>query len=265
MGDRTTITILGNLSIRGRHRSEAAPSAPKEREVLALLLFNYARVVPVHQLIDELWPAEPPRRARTALQTYILNLRRRLARELHLPPAHVRTEVLVTRSEGYRFQLADCFFDLHEYLGLATAGERAAAGGDDERAVELLRRAEKLWTGPVLPEIDHGLPLRSEITRLEQRRVAARELRIESELRLGRHRELVSELSMLVHQHPYHERFHEYLMFSLHRVDRRVEALEVFERLRHALHGELGLEPSERVQNLRRGILGSDEVALALT
>ncbi|MGV9362138.1 AfsR/SARP family transcriptional regulator [Amycolatopsis sp. NPDC003731] len=265
MGDRTTITILGNLSIRGRHRSEAAPSAPKEREVIALLLFNYGRVVPVHQLIDELWPAEPPRRARTALQTYILNLRRRLAGELHLPPAHVRTEVLVTRSEGYRFQLADCSFDLHEYLGLAAAGERAAAGGDDERAVELLRRAEKLWTGPVLPEIDHGLPLRSEITRLEQRRVAARELRIESELRLGRHRELVSELSMLVHQHPYHERFHEYLMFSLHRVDRRVEALEVFERLRHALRGELGLEPSERVQNLRRGILGSDEVALALT
>ncbi|MET8996420.1 AfsR/SARP family transcriptional regulator [Amycolatopsis sp. Hca4] len=265
MGDRTTITILGNLSIRGRHRTEAAPSAPKEREVLALLLFNYARVVPVHQLIDELWPSEPPRRARTALQTYILNLRRRLADGLRLPPAHVRNEVLVTRSEGYRFQLEDSVFDLHEYLNLSAAGERAAAAGDDVPAVDLLRRAEKLWTGPVLPDIDLGLPLKSEITRLEQRRVAARELRIESELRLGRHRELVSELSMLVHQHPYHERFHEYLMFSLHRVDRRVEALEVFERLRHALTSELGLQPSERVQNLRRGILASDEVALALT
>lgn len=265
MGDRTTITILGNLSIRGRHRSEAAPSAPKEREVIALLLFNYARVVPVHQLMDELWPAEPPRRARTALQTYILNLRRRLAQGLHLPAAHVRNEVLVTRSEGYLFQLADCFFDLHEYLGLAESGERAAASGDDVKAVELLRRAEQLWTGPVLPDIDHGLPLRSEITRLEQRRVVTRELRIESELRLGRHRELVSELSMLVHQHPYHERFHEYLMFSLHRVDRRVEALEVFERLRRSLISELGLEPSERVRNLRRGILESDEVQLVLT
>jgi DNA-binding SARP family transcriptional activator len=250
------ITILGNLSMT-TGLDNAAPSAPKERKVFALLLFNYARAVPVHLFIDELWANEPPKRARTALQTYVLNLRTRLARELGVPASHVRENILVTRSEGYQFQLDDCPFDLHEFLRLVDLGEKAIADGDDVKAAAVLRKAEGLWTGPVLPDVEPGLPLQSEIARLEQRRTVAQELRIESELRLGRYRELVSELSMLALRHPYHERYHEYLMFCLNRLSHRAQALEVHRRLRHTLINELGLEPSERIQNLQREILGS--------
>ncbi|GGZ97307.1 SARP family transcriptional regulator [Streptomyces echinoruber] len=251
------ITILGNLSMTGRKGGNAAPSAPKERKVLALLLFNYARPVPIHLFIDELWADNPPKRARTALQTYVLNLRTRLACGLGIPSGRVRDEILVTRSEGYQFQLEGHPFDLHEFLRLVDLGEKSVADGDDARAIEALTKAEGLWTGPVLPDVEHGLPLQSEIARLEQRRTVAREIRIESELRLGRHRELVSELSMLALRHPYHERYHEYLMFCLNRLGHRVQALEVFRRLRYSLVDELGLEPSERIQNLQREILES--------
>ncbi|MFF0384970.1 AfsR/SARP family transcriptional regulator [Streptomyces sp. NPDC004286] len=251
------ITVLGNLSMTGRTCDSAAPSAPKERKVLALLLFNYGRAVPVHLFVDELWASDPPKRARTALQTYVLNLRTRFARGLGMPASQVRDEVLVTRSEGYQFQLDGHSVDLHEFLRLVDLGEKAITNGDDTEAIEMLRRAEGLWTGPILPDVDHGLPLQSEIARLEQRRMVAQELRIESELRLGRHRELVSELSMLALRNPCHERYHEYLMFCLTRLGHRVQALEVFRRLRHSLIDELGLEPSERIQRLQREILDS--------
>ncbi|MEV2218177.1 AfsR/SARP family transcriptional regulator [Streptomyces sp. NPDC050997] len=251
------ITILGNLSMTGRQCDDAAPSAPKERKVLALLLFNYARAVPVHLFVDELWASDPPKRARTALQTYVLNLRTRLARDLGMPASRVRDEILVTRSEGYQFQLEGHPFDLHEFLRLVDIGDKAIVNGDDVKAIEVLRKAEGLWTGPILPDVEHGLPLQSEIARLEQRRTVAQELRIESELRLGRHRELVSELSMLALRHPCHERYHEYLMFCLNRLGHRVQALEVFRSLRHSLVDELGLEPSVRIQNLQQEILES--------
>ncbi|GAA3292483.1 AfsR/SARP family transcriptional regulator [Dactylosporangium vinaceum] len=262
MGEISTITILGHFSVRGGEGIDAAPSAPKERKVLALLLFNYCHVVPVHVLVDELWGDDPPKRARTALQTYILNLRGRLAQSLGRSTADIRDDVLVTRSEGYQFQLRDCYFDLHDYLGLVTLGESAVHEDDDAKAAEVLRRAERLWTGTVLPDVDHGLPLQAEVAQLEQRRLAAQALRIESELRLGRDRELVGELSRLALRSPYDERLHEYLMLCLSRLGRRVQALEVFHRLRTSLVQELGMEPSLRTQKLHRDILESAAMSL---
>lgn len=257
MADTMRVTILGSLSVVREGGRTAAPSAPKERKLLALLLLNHGRVVPTHVLIDELWGDNPPRSVRTAVQTYILNIRGKLAHELDLPGAWVRDNLVVRDNEGYKFRTDQCEFDLRDYRELAELGENAIAGGNDELAVEALRKAEGLWSGSILPDVDHGLPLRSEIIRLEQGKLAIQELRIETELRLGRHRELLSELAVLALQHPFHERLHEYLMRALYHSGRSVQALEVFRQLRRSMVDEMGLEPSARIQELQQDILSS--------
>ncbi|QNP74863.1 AfsR/SARP family transcriptional regulator [Streptomyces roseirectus] len=251
-----TVTLLGRLSVT-RHPGQraSAPTAPKERKILALLLLAQGRTVPISTLAEELWAAAPPRRVAASLQTYVLNIRGRLSRELALPGSWVRDRLVVTSNEGYRFRTDDCHLDLAEYTRLADLGEAAAERGDTEDAVRLLRAAENLWCGPVLPDLEHGLPLRAESVRLEQRQLAVQESRIEGELRLGRHRQLVSELSMLTLRHPYHERFHEYLMLALCACGRTVQALEVYQRLRQSLVGGIGIEPSARIRRLHEDVL----------
>ncbi|MGK5627225.1 AfsR/SARP family transcriptional regulator [Streptomyces sp. URMC 123] len=248
------IGVLGPLALRSGGNT-AEPSAPKERQVLSLLLMNHSQVVPVSVLIDELWPSRPPKTASTIIQTYILNLRKFLSRQCGMPPAQVAGELLRTRNRGYLFDTEACQFDLREYQRLEAAGRRALELGDPAHAVELLRRADGWWRGPALADVQRGLALEAEVTRLEQSRLLARELRIETELRIGRHREVLGELSMLVLQYPYHEHLHGYYMLALHRCGRRTQALEVFLRLRRVMSRELGLEPSPSLQRLQRDIL----------
>jgi DNA-binding SARP family transcriptional activator len=149
MVDKMRITILGRLSVMQGIVWATVPSAPRERKLLALLLLNFGRVVPAHLLIDKLWGSNPPRSVRTALQTYILNIRSKLARQLQLPHAWVRDNLLVRDNEGYQFQMGRCEYDLEDYLELAGLGERVSADGNDELAVEALRKAEALGTGSI--------------------------------------------------------------------------------------------------------------------
>ncbi|MFG3530846.1 BTAD domain-containing putative transcriptional regulator [Streptomyces sp. NPDC047917] len=254
MGTRLRITVLGRLAV-SRGVLTAAPSAPKERKLLAMLLLGHGNPVPVRQLVDELWGSSPPRTVRTALQTHVLNLRGLLARQLHIPGDRVRRELVVTGNEGYQFRVGDADFDLHEYHRLAELGESELRAGHHLGAAESLRTAESLWTGPILPDTKHGLPLQCEITRLELQRDMVQELRIESDLALGRHRELLGELTALTVARPFDERVHEYLMTALYRSGRTIQALQVFQRLRTKMAQEMGLEPSRVIQDLQRRIL----------
>ncbi|POM22841.1 Transcriptional regulatory protein EmbR [Actinomadura rubteroloni] len=255
MEEHRRITVLGPLTLSTLNRVNAAPSAPKERKILVLLLLNHEQTVPVSVLIDELWGEAPPKSARTALQTHVMNVRRGLTEKFGLSSETVRRQVLTTSNDGYSINFGSVFFDLREYLRLIREGQNSVAAGNHHRSVELFQTAEALWQGPVLSDVEHGMPLRAEVTRLEQLRLASQETCIESELRLGRHRELIAELSRLTLQNPYHERLHEYLMLALHRAGRRVQALEVFHRLRKAMMDEVGLVPSGRVQRLQEEIL----------
>ncbi|MGG8409411.1 AfsR/SARP family transcriptional regulator, partial [Streptomyces sp. 12297] len=65
------IEVLGTLAVR-EHGVSITPTAPKPRQVLALLALHADQVVPVSALIEELWAGAPPRSARTTLQTYVL-------------------------------------------------------------------------------------------------------------------------------------------------------------------------------------------------
>ncbi|MDQ0904426.1 DNA-binding SARP family transcriptional activator [Streptomyces canus] len=257
------IGLLGLLDVRENGIS-ITPTAPKPRQALALLALHADQVVPVSALIDELWAGRPPRSARTTLQTYVLQLRDLIGIALEKEsaaagPAESRPrsakDVLVTSPGGYMLVSGDGPNDVREFERLAGMGYRALDTGDFQGASRLLREALALWTGLAFAGVQTGTLLETEARRLEESRLCALDQRIEADLRLGRHRELLAELTVLTSRYRTHENLHAQFMLALHRSGRRGEALDVYQRLRGTLIRGLGLEPSERLRRLQRSIL----------
>ncbi|MFF5315463.1 AfsR/SARP family transcriptional regulator [Streptomyces massasporeus] len=252
------IAVLGALDVRENGVS-VTPTAPKPRQVLALLALHADQVVPVATLIEELWGEQPPRSARTTLQTYVLQLRElisaALERDPEGAPARTAKDVLVTSPGGYLLNASGGASDVREFERLAGTGYRAMDAGDFAGAARQLRDALSLWTGSALADVQTGAQLEMETRRLEETRLCALDQRIEADLRLGRHRELLGELTVLVSRHRTHENLHGQFMLALHRSGRRSEALDVYARLRTALVRELGLEPSAGLRRMQRSIL----------
>ncbi|MEU5959270.1 AfsR/SARP family transcriptional regulator [Streptomyces sp. NPDC047525] len=252
------IEVLGTLAVRENGVS-VTPRAPKPRQVLTLLALHADQVVPVDSLIEELWGDRPPRSARTTLQTYVLQLREMIATALEKDPAGApaRTpkDVLATAPGGYMLRTSGGSSDVREFDRLAGLGYRAMDAGDFPRAARELGDALALWTGSALADVQAGPQLEMQTRRLEETRLCALDQRIEADLRLGRHRELLGELTVLVSRYRTHENLHAQFMLALHRSGRRSEALDVYQRLRATLVRELGLEPSSGLRRLQRSIL----------
>ncbi|MEU8712100.1 AfsR/SARP family transcriptional regulator [Streptomyces sp. NPDC048663] len=254
------IGILGAFDVREKGVS-ITPTAPKPRQVLALLALHADRAVPVATLTEELWGQRPPRSARPTLQTYVMHLRELIAQASAAGGAGGRPpkQVLRTMPGGYQLDSGEGTSDVREFDRLARTGYRAMDAGDHREAARLLRSALDLWTGPALADVPAGDCLRAETTGLEESRLCALDRRIEADLRLGRHRELIAELTVLVTRHPTHESLCGQLMLALHRSGRRGEALAAYQRLRATLVREFGLEPSAVLGRIRQSVLTAAE------
>ncbi|MFF0411281.1 BTAD domain-containing putative transcriptional regulator [Kitasatospora sp. NPDC004745] len=252
------IRVLGALEVRVCGQS-VVPSAPKPRQVLALLALRADQVVPARALADELWSGRLPRSARTTVQTYVLQLRdlidRALERSCDTPAGLGAKDVLTTLPGGYRLNSDGGRVDLREFDRLAGTGYRAMDGGDFPLAARQLAEALGHWRGPAFADVPLGGQLGVEAKRLEETRLCALDQRIEADLRLGRHRVLLAELTVLVDRYRTHESLHGQYMIALHRSGRRGEALEAYQRLRNTLVRELGMEPSAGLRRLQRSIL----------
>lgn len=252
------VNVLGPVTAHVNGRS-IRPTAAKPRQILALLALHPRQVVSASTLIEELWADRPPRSARTTLQTYILQLRRLIGDALAAgPDAGAAKEVLVTEYGGYLLDVPPESVDVHGYERLADAGQLARDAGDHESAARLLRSALAVWRGPALVDVRAGATLGVEAVRLEESRLNALESRIDADLHAGRHHALLSELAALTTRQPMHEDLCAHYMVALFRSGRRWQALNAFNGLRAALVGELGVEPSTRLQQLQRAVLGSD-------
>jgi DNA-binding SARP family transcriptional activator len=255
------IGVLGALDVRENGVS-IAPTAPKPRQVLALLALRADHAVPVAALIEELWASTPPRSARTTLQTYVLQLRELISAALRKPAADGRGEpdgrcakdVLVTLPGGYLLNSGGSS-DIREFERLSGLGYRAMDAGDFAGAARTLRQALELWSGSPFADVQAGAQLAMEAKRLEESRLCALDQRIEADLRLGRHRELLPELTVLTSGYRTHENLHAQFMLALYRSGRRGEALTVYQQLRGLLVRDLGLEPSARLRRLQQSIL----------
>src|SRR6184192_3415592 len=222
----------------------------KERLVLAVLLLHANEFVSRERLIDELWGESPPPTARKAVNVYVSQLRKALTRNGRDP--------IATADGGYRFGVEPGELDSTrmEHL-LATARERAAAA-ELETAAELLREALALWRGPALAGLlleSHG---RDEIAQLDELRLTALMDRIDCDLALGRHEDVLGELHVLVGEQPLRERLRAQQMLALYRADRQAEALEAYGEARRTLVDDLGIEPSEALQRLQQAVLRHD-------
>jgi SARP family transcriptional regulator, regulator of embCAB operon len=247
-----SIQLLGPLSASFGIRT-VTPNAAKQREVLALLALNAGRIVTVSTLIEELWGDRPPRSSATTLQTYVFHLRNSLA--VDIPRERVASEFLRTRHSGYQLE---CRTDVEEFRRLARAGREAAEAGDPQAVSELLGRALDLWRGPALADVRQGRILETETASLEETRLGVLERRIQADLALHRHADILGELTMLAARHPMNENFWGLLIIGLYRAGHVARALDAYQRLRTVLGDELGIDPSPRMQRLHQAILSGD-------
>ncbi|HEY5834427.1 AfsR/SARP family transcriptional regulator [Streptomyces sp.] len=251
------IKLLGPL-VATANGTSIAPTATKPRQLLALLAISSAEGVTLPLLIEEIWGNDPPRSAATTLQTYILQLRRLLGDALGPDSAHHVKAVLATRFGGYLLNLRQGEVDVHEFERLAAAGRVALREGDPLAASRLLTRALSMWRGPALADVRLGRVLEIEVSRLTESRHGALENRITADLRLGRHAEVLGELTALVRQHPMNESLYNLYILALYRCGRPDDALRAYRELRRTLTDRLGLEPSPRLQRLHQAVLCSD-------
>lgn len=251
------IRILGPLCIESSGNNYA-PSAHKQRQVLALLLVNPNATVPIPDFIRELWEETPPASAVTTLQTYIMQLRRCVSRALHTDRGQVARDILITTPAGYMFRVPPGAVDVDLYYQRTAAGKRALSTGDYHAATRLLSEALELWQGSPLADVRKGELLQIEARRLDESRLHTTEQLIDVRLSLGHHAQMLEELTYLVAKHPLNENLHAKLMLALYRSGRRSRALEVYGELRAVLISELGLEPCPLVQSMHRAILASD-------
>lgn len=249
------IRLLGPMSAFLNNKS-VTPSAAKQRQILALLALNAGRVVTVSTLVEELWGDYPPRSFLATLQNYILQLRNRMAAALR-PDPDVK-QVLSTRHGGYLLAESACQTDIDEFGQLVVSGREAVEKGDHRAASDQLGSALKLWRGPALADMPTGRVLELEATSLEETRLGVIERRIQADLALNRHADLVGELIVLTAKNPMNENFCALLMAALYRSGHVARALETFQRLRSALREELGVEPCPRLQRMQQAVLLGD-------
>jgi len=242
--------LLGPLEAeRGGITLELGPR--KQRAVLALLLLEANRVVPTERLIDELWGDAPPETARSALQVYVAGLRKALGED----GASLRTQ-----APGYVLELEPGSLDLDAFAAL-----RAEARGASEpaRAADALHEALELWRGAPLAELD-GAPFGAAArAQLEEQRLGALEDRIDADLALGRHADLIHELDALVGEHPYREHFRAQQMLALYRSGRQADALAAYRSARETFVDGLGIEPGADLKALERRVLDQDPALAA--
>jgi YVTN family beta-propeller protein len=223
----------------------------KQRALLAILVLSANKPVSRDVLVDRLWGQHPPAGAQHTLEVYVSRLRKTLE------PA-AGGQVVLTRPGAYLLRATGEHIDLRRFERLACDGRRALAANAPGRAAADLREALALWRGEPLADISREQFAQSEITRLEELHARALEDRIEADIALGRHVDVVGELGALVAAHPLRERLYELLMIALYRCGRQAEALAVYHSARSVLVQELGIEPNPGLRRVERAILEQD-------
>ena len=243
------VRLLGPIEVE-RDGAPVALGGQKPRALLAVLALDPGRVVSVDALVEALWPGEPPETAAHAVQVYVSQLRKALG------------PVIATRAPGYELELARERVDAPRFARLTQQGRAALEGGDPTAAESALREALALWRGPALADFVYEPFAQTEIARLEELRTVAVEERIEADLALGRHAELVSELEALVQAQPLRERPRAQLMLALYRSGRQADALASYRSARETLVEELGIDPGPELRELEAAILRQDDSLL---
>ncbi|RZQ61141.1 AfsR/SARP family transcriptional regulator [Amycolatopsis suaedae] len=247
--DEVTFTLLGPVEVL-RDGADHAPTTPKVRQLLALLLTRPGEVIHIDSIIQELWANRPPRSVRTTVHTYVHHLRRIMEQLGYAPDA-----VLVTRTPGYQLRIAPAQVDVSAFHRECQQGRDLLRRQEFLEAAARFRAAQAVWSGPPLANVHCGPLLTAYGVQLLEQRRHAQDLRIEAEISGGAHRELIGELRALAAANPLDEGVHGQLMRVLGRSGRRSDAMASYRQLRARLNEELGVEPCGELQLLHRQLL----------
>ena len=226
------VDILGPLRV-SRAGDAVALGAARQQALLALLALHPAEAIAADRLVEELWDGAAPETAAKIVQIYVSELRKALGRD-----------AIATRGGGYALELDPERIDARRF-------EQLAAGGAHREALDL-------WRGPALADFRYERWAQAEAQRLEERRIAVLEERIEGDLAAGRHAALAGELEALVAEHPLRERLRGQQILALYRSGRQADALAAYREARRVLVEELGIEPSPQLRRLEQAILAQD-------
>jgi DNA-binding SARP family transcriptional activator/DNA-binding CsgD family transcriptional regulator len=234
--------VLGPLEVREGERLVPLGSG-RDRSLLGVLLLHPNEPVSIDRLVDELWGESAPMHPTKLVQGYVSALRKRLG-----------VDRVLTRPPGYLVRVAPSELDSIAFERLVTR----ARSEPPEGAAGRLREALALWRGLALADVRLEGLAAHEAERLNESRVTALLDRIDADLALGRHRDIVGELKSLIAEHPLQERLRGQLMLALYRTGRQAEALDAYRQTRELLSEELGIEPGEQLQSLHTAILRQD-------
>ncbi|MER5413530.1 AfsR/SARP family transcriptional regulator [Streptomyces virginiae] len=242
--------VLGPLTVRTDEGTPVAVPEAKVRALLGALLVRHGRPVPVDRLIDELWGEDLPGNPANTLQTKISQLRRILAR------AEEGGRTLVGFGPaGYALRVADAAVDAGRFAELTALARKEDGAG--ARAA-LLSEALGLWRGPAYADLPDADSVRTEVARLEERRVTAQEDLAEARLELGEHVVVADELAALIAEHPLRQRLRAARMRALYGAGRQNEALAAYREVTARFAEELGIDPGPELGALHEAILRQD-------
>jgi DNA-binding SARP family transcriptional activator/tetratricopeptide (TPR) repeat protein len=243
----TEFCLLGPLLVR--QGGVARPVAPgKQQAMLAALLLSAGRVVSSDELTEALWGSAAPPSARVAVQNHVMKLRKALG-----DGARIRTH-----PHGYQIVVDVGELDVSRFEAHLAAARAAARNGSWDAAAGQARAGLALWRGEPLADVESDLLATRDIPRLAELRLQAIEVRLDADLHLGRHAEVITEVQRLAAVDPLRERLHGLLMMALYRDGRQAEALAAYSRARQILVAELGTEPGAGLRELHRQILNGD-------
>ncbi|MBE1489564.1 AfsR/SARP family transcriptional regulator [Plantactinospora soyae] len=245
--------VLGSLEVSAND-GPVRLTGQRQRTLLAMLLVNADRAVPLDILIDAVWGEHPPTTAKRQVQNSISALRRLLDTG---SPGPGQAPTIAAEGNAYRLRLGTAELDARVFQTRVETAQRHSAAGQVGEATAELRTALRLWRGPALANLGGGVFAAA--ARLDEQWRAAVEECLTLELRLGRHAELISELTELVATYPLRERLVGQLMVALHRSGRQADALDAYRRLREGLADGLGLEPSAMLRELHTAILRDED------
>ncbi|WP_162529727.1 ATP-binding protein [Nocardioides caldifontis] len=245
------LRVLGAIEVADPAEPGAfrQPSSARARRLLAALCVRAGEVASADWLVEAVWADEPPAHGPAALQTQVSRLRTLLA--------GVDGVELLTRPPGYLVRLDPGALDAHLFADLAARGA-AALPTDPAGAVALLDEALALWSGDAYAELADEEFVRAEASRLSELHATVVDDRIDAALVLGRHHEVAARLEPLVAAEPLRERRQAQLMLARYRAGRQAEALEGYRTFRALLDEELGVDPTDQLQQLHTAILRGD-------
>jgi DNA-binding SARP family transcriptional activator/WD40 repeat protein len=257
------LRVLGPLVVEvGDPPTGVAVPGAKERAVLGRLLVCPGRAVPVDVLVDDVWSGRPPPTARRSLQAHVVRLRTSLEPER---PTGSPGQFVARRGDAYALAVDPESVDTGAASVVAAAGRAAHAAGDLLTARREFETALAYWRGEPFEDWRTAGWADSERRRLADVQASILEARIDVDLDLGRHRELVSELEARVAGDPLHEGWWVRLMLALYRSDRQADALAAGRRARAWLAEELGVDPGPALAGMEQAVLHqSDELLLPL-